>query len=287
MANSQLSAGLRARVALEKHIFKPAHSLGQNFILDDEFLSLLLDLADVRDEDRVLEIGPGPGVMTSLLADRAQKVLAIEMDEKLKPVLEDVLSGQDNAQVLFMDAMKADLSTLVNDALGGAGYRVVANLPYYITADLIQKMVMTRPRPESICVMVQKEAAERLMSEPGAKNWCAFAAMVRCYGECEILDEVPPQRFNPAPHVDSCFVRIHLHDQKLVAPEHEEALLKMVRCCFHMRRKTLANNLKACYGVNQEQALAILDRAGLKPQVRGESLSMEEIARLTEAMFEE
>lgn len=287
MVNSQLSAGLRARVALEKHIFKPAHSLGQNFILDDRFLSLLLDLADVRDEDRVLEIGPGPGVMTSLLADRAQKVLAIEMDEKLKPVLEDVLSGQDNAQVLFMDAMKADLSTLVNDALGGAGYRVVANLPYYITADLIQKMVMTRPRPESICVMVQKEAAERLMSEPGAKNWCAFAAMVRCYGECEILDEVPPQRFNPAPHVDSCFVRIHLHDQKLVAPEHEEALLKMVRCCFHMRRKTLANNLKACYGVNQEQALAILDRAGLKPQVRGESLSMEEIARLTEAMFEE
>ena len=287
MANSQLSAGLRARVALEKHIFKPAHSLGQNFILDDGFLSLLLDLADVRNEDRVLEIGPGPGVMTSLLADRAQKVLAIEMDEKLKPVLEDVLSGQDNAQVLFTDAMKADLSTLVNDALGGAGYRVVANLPYYITADLIQKMVMTRPRPESICVMVQKEAAERLMSEPGAKNWCAFAAMVRCYGECEILDEVPPQRFNPAPHVDSCFVRIHLHDQKLVAPEHEEALLKMVRCCFHMRRKTLANNLKACYGVNQEQALAILDRAGLKPQVRGESLSMEEIARLTEAMFEE
>lgn len=284
MQNSQLSAGLRARVALEKHIFKPAHSLGQNFILDDGFLSLLLDLADVNAGDRVLEIGPGPGVMTSLLADRAQKVLAIEMDEKLKPVLEDVLSGQDNARVLFMDAMRADLAALVRDELGGEGYRVVANLPYYITADLIQKMVLTKPRPESICVMVQKEAAERLMSGPGAKNWCAFAAMVRCFGECEVLDEVPPQRFNPAPHVDSCFIRIHLHDQELVRPELEEELLRMVRCCFHMRRKTLANNLKACYGMNQEQAAALLERAGLKPQVRGEALSLEEIARLTETM---
>ena len=284
MQNSQLSAGLRARVALEKHIFKPAHSLGQNFILDDGFLSLLLDLADVTANDRVLEIGPGPGVMTSLLADRAQKVLAIEMDEKLKPVLNDVLSGQDNAKVIFMDAMRADLETLVQEELGGEGYRVVANLPYYITADLIQKMVLTRPMPESICVMVQKEAAERLMSEPGAKNWCAFAAMVRCYGECEILDEVPPQRFNPAPHVDSCFIRIHLHAQNLVEPQLEEELLKMIRCCFHMRRKTLANNLKACYGINQERATLLLEEAGLKPQVRGEGLSLEEVARLTVAI---
>lgn len=284
MQNSQLSAGLRARVALEKHIFKPAHSLGQNFILDDGFLSLLLDLAEVREDDRVLEIGPGPGVMTSLLADRAQKVLSIEMDEKLKPVLEDVLSGQDNAKVIFMDAMRADLEALVKEELNGEGYRVVANLPYYITADLIQKMVLARPMPESICVMVQKEAAERLMSNPGAKNWCAFAAMVRCYGECEILDEVPPQRFNPAPHVDSCFIRIHLHKQELVEPELEEDLLRMIRCCFHMRRKTLANNLKACYGMTQEQALQLLEDAGLKPQVRGEVLELEEIARLTKAM---
>jgi len=284
MQNKQLSAGLRARVALEKHIFKPAHSLGQNFILDDTFLSLLLDLAEVNGEDRVLEIGPGPGVMTSLLADRARKVLAIEMDEKLKPVLEDVLSGQDNAKVLFMDAMRADLESLVREELGGEGYRVVANLPYYITADLIQKMVLTRPMPESISVMVQKEAAERLMSQPGTKNWCAFAAMVRCYGECKILDEVPPQRFNPAPHVDSCFIRIHLHDQNLVEPELEEALLKMIRCCFHMRRKTLANNLKACYGMNQERAVQLLEEAGLKPQVRGEALTLEEIARLTRAV---
>lgn len=284
MQNSQLSAGLRARVALEKHFFKPAHSLGQNFILDDEFLSLLLELADIREDDFVLEIGPGPGVMTSLLADRAQKVLSIEMDVKLEPVLKDVLFGQDNVRVLFMDAMRADIAALVRDELNGEKYRVVANLPYYITADLIQKMVLTRPRPQSICVMVQKEAAERLMSNPGSKNWCAFAAMVHCYGECEILDEVPPQRFQPAPHVDSCFIRVQLHEQQLVNPAHEESLLKMIRCCFHMRRKTLANNLKAYYGMNQEQAASLIEEAGLQPQVRGEALSLEEIARLTEAM---
>lgn len=286
MQNSQISAGLRARVALEKHSFQNTYSLGQNFIMDDEFLSLLLDLAGLNEEDRVLEIGPGPGIMTSLIADRAAKVLAIEMDEKLQPVLSDVLSEQENAEVIFADAMKADLSTIVHEKLDGEGYRVIANLPYYITADLIQKMVLTRPMPDSICVMVQKEAAERLMSKPGAKNWCAFAAMVRCYGDCEILDDVPPQRFNPPPHVDSCFIRIDLHPQQLVAAQLEQELLKMVRCCFHMRRKTLANNLKACFGLSQQQAVEVLESAGLAPQVRGEALSLEEIARLTEVYCE-
>lgn len=281
MQNSQLSAGLRASVALEKHFFRPTHSLGQNFILDDGFLSCLLDLAELNENDRVLEIGPGPGVMTSLIAERAQKVVSVEMDEKLMPVLEDVLSGQQNAEIIFTDAMKADLSAIVREKLGGEGYRVIANLPYYITADLIQKMLLTDPMPESICVMVQKEAAERLMSNPGSKNWCAFAALVRIYGDCEILDEVPPQRFNPPPHVDSCFIRIRLQPQELVPAEMERDLQKMVRCCFHMRRKTLANNLKACYGVNQEQALSILQDASLGAQVRGEALTLEEIAQLT------
>lgn len=281
MQNTRISAGLRASVALEKHFFRPTHSLGQNFILDDGFLSCLLDLAELGENDRVLEIGPGPGVMTSLIAQRARKVISVEMDEKLQPVLEEVLSGQENAEIIFGDAMKADLSSIVREKLGGEGYRVIANLPYYITADLIQKMLLTDPMPESICVMVQKEAAERLMSNPGSKNWCAFAALVRIYGDCEILDEVPPQRFNPPPHVDSCFIRIHLHPQDLVPAEMEKDLQKMVRCCFHMRRKTLANNLKACFGVTQEQALFILEDASLGAQVRGEALSLEEIAQLT------
>ena len=281
MQNKQLSAGLRASVALEKHFFRPTHSLGQNFILDDGFLSCLLDMAQLEAGDRVLEIGPGPGVMTSLIAQRAAKVVSVEMDEKLRPVLEDVLAGHENAEIVFADAMKADLSALVQQKLGGEGYRVIANLPYYITADLIQKMLLTTPMPESICVMVQKEAAERLMSRPGDKNWCAFAALVRAYGECEVLDHVPPQRFNPPPHVDSCFIRIRLYPQELVPAELERDLQKMIRCCFHMRRKTLANNLKACWGLNQQQACEVLAEANLPSQVRGETLELEQIARLT------
>lgn len=283
MQNLQLSAGLRARVALEKQHFQNAYALGQNFILDDGFLSLLLDLAQLEAGDRVLEIGPGPGVMTSLLAERCDRVVAIEMDAKLQPVLEDVLSDHPNAEMIFADALKADLSQIAAEKLGGEGYRVIANLPYYITADLIQQMVAARPMPKSICVMVQKEAAQRLMSEPGAKNWCAFAALVRCYGDCRILDEVPPQRFNPPPHVDSCFIRIDLHPQQLVADDLEDMLLKIIRCCFHMRRKTLTNNLKACFGLSQAQAAEIIEAAHLPAQVRGEALRLEEIAQLTEA----
>lgn len=283
MQNQNISAGLRARVALEKHFFRPTHSLGQNFILDDGFLSLLLDLANIDASENVLEIGPGPGVMTSLIAGRAKKVLAIEMDEKLRPVLNDVLSGQDNAEVIFTDAMRADLSVIVREKFDGS-YRVIANLPYYITADLIQKMLSTRPLPQSICVMVQREAAERLMSNPGAKNWCALAATVRYFGDCEILEDVPPQRFDPPPHVESCFIRISFRDERLLPEGEEEAFLKLIRCCFHMRRKTLLNNLKSFYGMKQEAASAAIEAAGLPAQVRGEVLTLEDMVRLLHAI---
>ena len=286
MQNQNISAGLRARVALEKHGFKPTHSLGQNFILDDSFLSLLLDAAELDGGENVLEIGPGPGVMTSLIARRAKKVLSIEMDEKLKPVLEEVLAGQENSEILFADAMRADISSLVRERFEGA-YRVIANLPYYITADLILKMLQARPLPQSICVMVQKEAAERLMSNPGDKNWGALAATVRYFGDCEILEEVPPSRFNPPPHVDSCFIRISFQDERLIPPEYEENFLKLIRCCFHMRRKTLANNLKAFYSMPQASAAAAIEAAGLAPQVRGEALTLEDMARLLYALREQ
>lgn len=280
MENRGISAGLRARIALEKNGFRTTHSLGQNFILDDGFLNHLLNLADVREGDNVLEIGPGPGIMTALLAERADKVLALELDERLQPVLGDVLADSSNAEVIFTDAMKADLGTLVREKLDGR-YRVVANLPYYITADLIQKMILTNPLPESICVMVQKEAAERLMSHVGAKNWCAMAALVQYFGECEILDEVPPELFNPPPHVDSCFIRISMHENRMLPPEEEGEMLRLIRCCFAMRRKTLVNNMKSFYGFSQPESTALLEEAVLHPQVRGEALTLEEIARLS------
>jgi len=283
MENKGISAGLRARVAMEKNGFRTTHSLGQNFILDDGFLNHLLNLADLKAGDRVLEIGPGPGVMTALLANRAERVLAIELDERLQPVLGEVLEGYTNVEVIMTDALKADLGALAQEKLDG-NYRVIANLPYYITADLVQKMLQTRPLPESICVMVQREAAERLMSHEGTKNWCALAATVQYFGECEILDEVPAELFNPPPHVDSCFIRISIQRERMLPEGEEEAFLKLIRCCFAMRRKTLANNLKAFYGMNQAEAAAVILQAGFPAQVRGEALGIDDMVALFESL---
>jgi len=195
-----------------------------------------------------------------------------------------VLAPHGNAQVEFCDFMKADVDALTKRAFGDEPYRVVANLPYYITADILLRLSACSNLPSDIAIMVQKEAAERLMSNPGSKNWCALAATVRYFGDCEVLEEVPPQCFNPPPHVDSCFVQIHMHDERLLSGEKEQKLLKLIKWCFHMRRKTLVNNLKACAGMKQEEAVAALESAGLNAQVRGEALTLEEMVRLSECL---
>lgn len=279
------SAGLRARVALDKHGFRTTHSLGQNFLLDDRFLSGLLDEIDVRPEDRVLEIGPGAGVMTALLAERAEKVLAVELDERLAPVLSDVLAPHENAKVEYCDFLRCDVDALTARALGEQ-YRVVANLPYYITADILTKLVGAKNPPASIAIMVQKEAAQRLMSEPGSKQWCALAATVRAYGRAEVVEEVPPERFDPAPHVVSCFLKIDAWDALIVTPKDEALYRRVVQAAFAMRRKTLANNLKTSFGVSQEQTQAVLSAAGLSDKVRGEALTLAQLSDVSDALGE-
>ena len=279
------SAGLRARVALDKHGFRTTHSLGQNFLLDDRFLSGLLDEIDVRPEDRVLEIGPGAGVMTALLAERAEKVLAVELDERLAPVLSDVLAPHENAKVEYCDFLRCDVDALTARTLGEQ-YRVVANLPYYITADILTKLVGAKNPPASIAIMVQKEAAQRLMSEPGSKQWCALAATVRAYGRAEVVEEVPPERFDPAPHVVSCFLKIDAWDAPIVTPKDEALYRRVVQAAFAMRRKTLANNLKTSFGVSQEQAQAVLSTAGLGDKVRGEALTLAQLSDVSDALGE-
>lgn len=279
------SAGLRARVALDKHGFRTTHSLGQNFLLDDRFLSGLLDEIDVRPEDRVLEIGPGAGVMTALLAERAEKVLAVELDERLAPVLSDVLAPHENAKVEYCDFLRCDVDALTARALGEQ-YRVVANLPYYITADILTKLVGAKNPPASIAIMVQKEAAQRLMSEPGSKQWCALAATVRAYGRAEVVEEVPPERFDPAPHVVSCFLKIDAWDAPIVTPKDEALYRRVVQAAFAMRRKTLANNLKTSFGVSQEQTQAVLSAAGLSDKVRGEALTLAQLSDVSDALGE-
>lgn len=280
------SAGLRASVALDKHSFRTTHSLGQNFLLDDRFLSGLLDKTGVHSGDRVLEIGPGAGVMTALISERAEKVCAVELDQRLEPVLRDVLQPYSNAEVVFCDFLKADVNRLLKDAFGAHEYRVIANLPYYITADILMRLVTSERPPESISIMVQKEAAERIMSEPGEKQWCALAATIRIYGSAEVLEEVPPERFDPAPHVDSCFIQIQKHESPIVESEVLPMLRRTIQCAFAMRRKTLANNLKASFGLSGTQAREILNRCRLPATVRGESLDINALYRVSQALNE-
>ena len=281
------SAELRARVALDKHGFRHSHSLGQNFLLDEGFLAGLLDAAEIAPGDNILEIGPGAGVMTALMADRAKHVLAYEVDGKLLPVLAEVLAGQENVQIIHRDFMKSgNTGEEIRRAFEGEPFRVVANLPYYITADILLKLAALPKPPESICIMVQREAAERVMSSPGTKQWCALAATLRYYGEARVLEEVPPECFDPPPHVNSRFIRIDRWREPPVRPADEKLFLRLVNAAFAMRRKTLANNLKAAFGLDQAAAQAVLEDAGLDPRVRGEELEMEQLCRVADLLAE-
>lgn len=281
-----ISYELRARVALDKNGFRNTHSLGQNFILDQSLMEHLLDLACVGCEDRVLEIGPGPGLLTALMARRCRKVTSIEIDEKLKPVLDEVLADCENANIIFGDAMRLDIGKIVAESMGEGPFRVVANLPYYITTDVLMRLVASGLDVKDICVMVQKEAAERMMSLPGGKKWCAVAATIDYFGSPEELCEVPRAAFDPPPHVDSAFIRINMYDKKPVQAKDDAMMLKVINAAFHMRRKKLTNNLKAVFSISQDAALAALSAAGIDANIRGEALEIAELARLSDVLSE-
>jgi 16S rRNA (adenine1518-N6/adenine1519-N6)-dimethyltransferase len=274
-----ISAALRARTLLERAGFRATHALGQNFLLNEELLARLIDHAGVGPDDHVLEIGPGPGVMTRLLAQRVGRVTAIEIDRALEPVLSGMLEGVTNAEVLYQDAMKADLSAIIDGP-----FHVVANLPYYITAEAVLKVLLSGADVRGVSVMVQKEAAERMMSAPGEKSWCQLAAIVQYFGAPRVAEEVPPEMFEPSPHITSAFMVIDIHREKPVRPRDEQMFLRVVAAAFAMRRKTLVNNLKFAFGLSAEAARAIVRFIGADERVRGEALTLEEIAALSDAL---
>ncbi len=279
-----ISNELRARVALEKYGFRNTYSLGQNFIFDEGLLNSLLDLAGVGG-DKVLEIGPGAGIMTSILAERSEKVVSIEIDQKLKPVLDEVLADKDNSTIVFADAMKADIGSIIKEHLGDGEVRVVANLPYYITTDVLSRLVTGNFGITDICVMVQKEAADRLMSKVGDKQWCAVAAMMSYYGKVEVIQDVPRGCFEPAPRVDSAFMRIAIYEEKPVQAKSDDMMRRVINSAFRMRRKTLVNNMTGDFHISREGAEAILTSIGLDTRVRGEALTLEQLAMIADALL--
>ena len=277
-----MAAGSIARTALEKNGFRFTHSLGQNFILDEALISRIADAAEVLPGDRVLEIGAGAGVLSRAMSERGALVMALEIDRGLEPVLREVLSGTD-VRVEFADVLKCDLEGLTSRAFGGASFDVVANLPYYITADVFLLLVKSRLPIRRMTVMVQKEAAERIMASPGTKSWCLLAATVQHFGTPSVLMRVPPEAFTPRPHVDSALLRVEMLPER-EGPEGEAMFLKVAAAAFAMRRKTLVNNLMSAFAMPREKAEALLTSLGFDPKVRGEALTLAELSKLGEVI---
>ena len=279
--NGDFSAGLLARVALESNLFRYNHNIGQNFLLDDELIERIISCAGVDENSNILEVGPGAGVMTRHMADRGASVTAVELDKNLEPVLETVLDGS-NVRLIWADIMKLDIET----TMGEKPYFVVANLPYYITGDVILRFLSLKNRPERIDIMVQTEAAERIMAKQGSKKWCALSATVQYFCKCETLEELGPELFTPSPHVSSSFIELECYAEKPVQAKDDRLMVRLINCAFAMRRKTMQNNLCASFSVDRDTAEKWLTACGLDPKVRGEALSLAELCALADVIFD-
>lgn len=275
MANSELSDILRASG------FRFNKALGQNFIFDGNLLDAIVSDAGVTAEDTVVEIGTGAGTLTARLAARAKKVFSFEVDERLRPVLDISLKGAENVEVVFRDVMKMKDDELL-EMIGGE-FKVVANLPYYITTPLIMRFAESTLPVRSITVMVQKEVADRLTAEVGSADYAAVTLAVKVFGDAAVTRIVDRHMFRPAPNVDSAVVRVDRVPGRLDGAD-EKLVRKLVRAAFAMRRKTLVNNLAASFGIPKQQATDLVTACGFPADVRGERLSLDDFIRLAGAM---
>ena len=265
--------------------FHHKHSLGQNFIEDEALLEQLAEYSLVTPEDCVLEIGPGMGALTKPLASRAKKVVSLEIDQTLLPFLRVALEKHPNAQIVQGDVMKTNLAELTLEHFGeGASLRVAANLPYYITTDVITKMLRELPQAKSIAVMIQKEVGEKLMSGPGDEGYGPLAILCQylCHVRCAM--DVPAACFTPPPKVDSCFMVLERREKPLCDVKDEALFMRLIKAVFLMRRKTLLNNLISGMGLGRERAQEVLEESGIEGNVRAEALSIEQLGALANAL---
>ena len=263
--------------------FRHKHSLGQNFIEDEALLEQLAEYALVTAQDCVLEIGPGFGALTKPLARRAKQVVSLEIDQTLFPILNVALEHYDNAHVVHGDVMKTDLASLVSDSFrDDCSLRVAANLPYYITTDVLTKLLLTLPQAKSIAVMIQKEVGDKLLSRPGDDGYGPLAILCQYFCDVQRAADVPAACFNPPPKVDSSFMVLTRYEHKPHAAQDEALMLRLIKGAFVMRRKTLVNNLIACFPLSREQAGTAIEAAGLDLQCRAESLSIAQLCLLAD-----
>ena len=268
---------------LQKYNFTFAKKFGQNFLIDTHVLDKIVRYADITKEDCVLEIGPGIGTLTQYLAEAAKEVVAVEIDDKLIPILQDTLSAYDNVTVIHEDILKVDIPALVEEKNGGAPIKVVANLPYYITTPIIMGLLEAHVPMHSITVMVQKEVADRMQAGPGTKDYGALSLAVQYYAKPYLAANVPPNCFMPRPNVGSAVIRLTLHEKPPVEVADEGLMFRLIRAAFNQRRKTLQNSLNNSpeLSFDKNTLEGAIARLGLSPTVRGEALTLEQFAALS------
>lgn len=271
------------REILSRHGFTFSKALGQNFLINPSVCPRMADSAVTDDNTGVLEIGPGVGVLTNELCARAKKVVAVELDRRLIPVLSETLGEYDNLKVINADVMELDLNKLVAEEFPGMRVAVCANLPYYITSPILMKLLEDRLPVESITVMVQKEAALRLCAEEGARESSAITCAVRCYAEPELLFHVSAGSFMPAPKVDSAVIRLTLREPEY-KPLDEKLMFRIIKAAFSQRRKTVLNAIASGMSLDKSELSGILDSAGVAVTARAEKLTLRDYAQIADVM---
>ena len=268
---------------IQKYEFAFQKKFGQNFLIDTHVLDKIIAAAGVTKEDCVLEIGPGIGTMTQYLAESARHVVAVEIDSNLIPILNETLAYYDNVTVIHGDILKVDVNQIINEYNEGRPIKVVANLPYYITTPIIMGLFEGMVPIDNITVMVQKEVADRMQVGPGSKDYGALSLAVQYYAEPYIVANVPPNCFMPRPGVGSAVIRLTRHKTSPVEVKEPDLMFRLIRASFNQRRKTLQNGLNNSPEVDfsKEQIIEAIENLGLSPSVRGETLTLEQFAALS------
>lgn len=282
-----LSNPSELKSVIERHGFSFSKSLGQNFLIDKNVLNLIVEKSGVNEETAVLEVGPGAGVLTRELAMRSKKTIAVEIDKALVPVLSDTLSDLDNVKVINEDILKVDLNELFEKEFSGMPVIVVANLPYYITTPVIMRLLEFDKKISSLTVMVQKEVAMRMAAPPGGKDYGALTVAVQFYSEPKIITKAEPSCFMPQPKVSSTVIKMDIFKEDKYKVKDKEFFFKVVKSAFGQRRKTLVNSLTNSPYLSLDKNLIteVLSGMGLDEKIRGEKLSIEQFAELSDNLY--
>ncbi|MEB3102400.1 16S rRNA (adenine(1518)-N(6)/adenine(1519)-N(6))-dimethyltransferase RsmA [Ferviditalea candida] len=284
LSQGAIGSPKRTKELLQKYGLTLKKSLGQNFLVDRNILLKIVNAAGLDSAKGALEIGPGIGALTQQLAETAGKVAAVEIDQRLIPVLEDVLRPYPNVKIIHGDVLKVNLRAVLADYFSGLqGISVVANLPYYVTTPIVMRLLEERLPFENIVIMIQKEVAERMAAKPGSKDYGSLSVAVQYFSEPELVAQVPRTVFIPQPNVDSTVIRLKLRNEPPIEIEDEDFFFRVVQACFAQRRKTLLNNLLSAFvgKADKQLLLTALDQCGIDPVRRGETLQMHEFAALS------